>query len=40
MVFKVFRPLMHASDQESHFKHKVIKEFNRILQVNHHMTTS
>jgi hypothetical protein len=33
-------PLMHVSDQGSHFKDKVIKEFNRILQINHHMTTT
>jgi transposase InsO family protein len=31
---------MHVSDQGSHFKDKVIKEFNRILKINHHMTTA
>ena len=33
-------PLMHVSDQGSHCKDKVIKEFNRILQINHRMTTA
>jgi hypothetical protein len=32
--------LMHVSDQGSHVKDEFIKEFNRILQINHHMTTS
>ena len=27
------------SDQGSHFKDKVIKKFNQILQINYHMTT-
>jgi hypothetical protein len=31
---------MHVSDQGSHFKDTVIKEFNRILQINHNMTTA
>ena len=33
-------PLIHVSDQRYHFKHKVVKKFNRILQINHHMTTA
>ena len=33
-------PSMHVSDQGSHFKDKVIQEFNRILQIKHHMTTA
>ena len=32
-------PLMHVGDQGSHFKDKVIEELNRILQINHYMTT-
>jgi hypothetical protein len=27
--------LMHMSDQGSHFNDKIIKEFNKILQINH-----
>jgi hypothetical protein len=34
------KPLMHVSEQGSHFKDKVIKEFNRILQMKHHKTTA
>jgi len=30
---------MHVGDQGSHFKDKVIEELNRILQINHYMTT-
>ena len=30
--------LMHVSDQGSHFKNKVIKKFNYILEISHHMT--
>ena len=33
-------PSMHVSDQGSHFKDKVIKKFHRILQINHHLTTT
>jgi hypothetical protein len=31
---------MHVSDQKSHFKDKVIKEFNRNLRINQYMTTA
>jgi transposase InsO family protein len=39
-VSRFSMPLLHISDQGSHFKEKVIKEFNRILQINHHVTTA
>ena len=32
-------PSMHVSEQRSHFKDKVIKEFTRVLEINHHVTT-
>ena len=38
--FRFGAPTNHVSDQGSHFKDKVIKEFNRILEVNHHLTTA
>jgi len=36
---RIGMPLIHVSDHRSHFKDKVIKELNGILQINHHMTT-